>query len=128
MADIKETREVVQAVLATVRESFKLAADGVQITDAIKLASNQELIGLSVQAFQGREKVGEELRDLDEQEAEEIAAMVMTGVAETLVAAGFKPSNKVLRYLNIAPKVLELAKHNYVEGKEIFEAINAPEA
>ncbi len=124
--DIKETKEVLLAVFATTKEGFKLAKDGVSIGDAFSMAANRELIGLNLAAVQGVGQVDDEMKDLSEDEAKEIAEIVMVGLAEVLKEAGFQPNNKVLRYLQVSPKLIALAKHNYIEGKEIYETINAP--
>lgn len=124
MAGIKETLEATDAVFAFGEEAFKLAADGIQITDAVQLAGNPVLLAKAQAAYQGKELIADELKDISPEEAKELAVHLFAGVARMMKSAGFQPNGRVAKILENAPRILALAEHNYAEGKAIYEGFS----
>ncbi|MDQ3234537.1 MAG: hypothetical protein M3Q07_22260 [Pseudobdellovibrionaceae bacterium] len=83
---IKETVEVLQVVLIVAELVFKeLRGDGLQVTDAVKIALSSEFREKLAEAVAGAGEVPAELQDLSRIEAIDLALFALNG-AKAIVA------------------------------------------
>jgi hypothetical protein len=94
MSDVKETKELVVGLLklsALLAEAFK---DGVQAQDAVaiwaKIQSDEALKAALVEAYNGADKVKEELKDISVAEALEIVAVCIPEIKALIEAVAKK--------------------------------------
>lgn len=119
MSGIKELKEALNASFDLIEEGIKIKKSGIKsaMGDIFSLYSKV------AEGFSGRELIPDEARDIDEAEAEEIAALFADRMARVFIAAGVAQDSRLMKSFKVLPQVLALAKHNYTEGKAIYEAV-----
>lgn len=113
---IKETMEALQAVNALSIELFKAAKDGLGVGDAVKIASNPEIIAKVVAAVEGVGKIPTELKDLDAIETQQLVAVLTSSIGQQLAAVGVQPDNRIV-------KILPLMSEYAALGQKTFDAL-----
>ena len=119
MAGIKETKEALNATFDLIEEGLKIKKSGVAsaMGDIFGLYSKVQ------EGFTGKELIPGEVSDIDEAEAQELAQLFVTRMGSVFVAAGLPADSRLGKSFAVLPRALELARHNYVEGKAIYEAV-----
>lgn len=128
MADekgIKETQEMFDAVFAYVIAVMEAGKDGYDITDAVKVAANPELLAKGKIAFEGIKEVSSEMKNLSPIEGKILLSQIAEGIGKILLAAGLEPDSKARKIIKQLPRVIALAEHNYTEGQAIYQDLNA---
>jgi isocitrate lyase len=118
---IQNIIEVIQAGGAMSREAIKIKKEGVAsaITDIITLIPTLKA------AAGDASQIPAEAKDIDPQEAEQLAAVISAEIKQTLIAAGVDPSSNFMKALSksqlIIPRAVDMAQ----KGKEIYEILHS---
>ncbi len=119
MSGIKELKESINAGFDLIEEGLKIKKSGVQSAMGDLFAMYAKLS----EAWDGRELIPEEARDIDEAEAAELAELFVTRMGAVFVAAGVAADSRLIKSFRAVPRALALARHNYIEGKAIYEEV-----
>lgn len=110
---VKETMEALDAVTALSVSILEAAKDGLQLSDAAKLASNPEIIAKCVAAVEGASKIKGELSDLDAIETQQLVAVLTASIGKQLAAVGVHPDNRIGKILPLVPEYAALAQKTF---------------
>lgn len=72
MTDVKETKELIVALVKLGKLAAKQLGDGVDLSDAVAIAkalADEEFRSAIVDGFSGIQQIGDELKDIDAAEA-----------------------------------------------------------